>query len=280
VTRLIPGLGALAGRYDVLLCDIWGVIHDGQAAFPAACAALTRWRAELGPVILISNAPRPADGVAAQLGLLGVPRTAWSAIVTSGDASREILAASAPGPAWRIGPAKDDPLFEGLGLTWAGPDDAAFIACTGPNDEDHETPDDYRDALAIAAARGLTMVCANPDLVVQRGDRLIYCAGALARLYEELGGEVIEVGKPFEPIYDLALASAGSGVDRSRVLAVGDGVRTDLKGAAAQGLDALFVAGGIHASEVLAADGSLDPSALAALLGDPGPAFAVKALIW
>lgn len=284
MTAAIAGLSALASRYDVLLCDIWGVVHNGHEAFPAACAALTRWIAQAGPVILISNAPRPEAAVAIQLDSLGVPREAWTAIVTSGDVSRDLLAARAPGPAWRIGPAKDDSLFEGLGLEFSEPDTAKFIACSGPNDEDTETPEDYRDALAAAAARGLTMICANPDVLVQRGDRLIYCAGALAQLYKALGGAVIEAGKPYPPIYDLSLESAGhafgASLDRRRVLAVGDGVATDLAGARAQGLDVLFVADGVHAPEVLDASGRIDPAALERLIGDCKPAFVTRSLIW
>jgi len=279
MTTLVSGLGELAGRYDVLLCDVWGVIHNGREAFPLACEALIRWRAEVGPVILISNAPRPQDSVAIQLDGLGVPRAAWTAVVTSGDVSRGLLAERAPGPAWRIGPAKDDPLYDGLGLTYSGPDTAAFVACSGPNDEDVETPDDYRADLAIAAGRDLTMICANPDLVVQRGDTLIYCAGALAQLYERLGGHVVQAGKPFAPIYDLALERAGA-VDHARVLAVGDGLLTDLTGAKVQGLDALFVADGVHAAEALDAAGAIDEARLATLLAPYETAFAIRSLTW
>ena len=279
MTQIIPGLAALAGRYDVLLCDVWGVIHNGVASFPAAFEALTRWRAEVGPVVLITNAPRPEANVAVILDRLEVPRTAWSAIATSGDVSRRLLAERAPGPAFRIGPAKDDPLFEGLGLAWSGPAEASFVACSGPNDEMTETPEDYRDVLARAAGRGLPMICANPDIVVQRGKALIYCAGALAQLYEELGGAVIQGGKPFAPIYDLAFAKAG-GPYRARVLAIGDGLATDLKGARNQGLDALFVADGVHAAEVFAPGGRLDPAAIARLTGPHPPRFAIDRLIW
>jgi HAD superfamily hydrolase (TIGR01450 family) len=279
MTEILGGLSALAGRYDTLLCDVWGVIHNGRESFPAACEALIRWRAEVGPVVLISNAPRPEGSVAVQLDGLGVPRAAWSAVVTSGDVSRGLLAARAPGPAFRIGPAKDDPLYDGLGLAFSGPGEAAFVACSGPNDEDVETPEDYRAVLTLAAGRGLEMICANPDLVVQRGDTLIYCAGALARLYEELGGRVIQAGKPFAPIYDLALARAG-GPDRARVLTIGDGLLTDLAGARAQGLDALFVADGVHAAEALDASGRIDEAGLARLLAAAPPAHAIAALRW
>jgi HAD superfamily hydrolase (TIGR01459 family) len=284
LTEIIAGLGAIAGRYEVLLCDVWGVIHDGARAFEAPCAALSRWRKERGPVILISNSPRPATAVEGQLDGLGVPRAAWTALATSGDVTRVLLAARAPGPAWRIGPERDGPLYEGLGLTFSGPDEAAFIACAGPNDDEVETPEDYRQVLAAAAARGLTMICANPDIVVQRGSRLIYCGGALAALYETLGGVAIMAGKPFGPIYDLALDLAaselGAAADRSRVLAIGDGVATDIAGAATQGLDALFVAGGIHADELLDPAGRLDKAALSQRLGGVPAAFAMERLIW
>lgn len=267
----IPGLAAIADRYDVLLCDVWGVIHNGRESFPAACEALARFKGAGGQVVLLSNAPRPAAAVFSQLDQLGVPRSAWGDFVTSGDATRTLLAARAPGPAWAIGPERDFPLYEGLGLDFAGPEAAAFIACTGPFDDTVETPEDYRERFVLAAERGLTMICANPDRVVQRGDSLIYCAGALADLYAELGGQVLMAGKPFAPIYDLALATAG-GPDRSRVLCIGDGIPTDVKGANGQGLDCLFVLGGIHAAEgddadaLLARDGASARYSLAELV--------------
>lgn len=279
MTTVISGLGELARRYDALLCDVWGVIHNGRESFPDACAALTRWRQEAGPVILISNAPRPAQAVAYQLDGLSVPRASWSAIVTSGDVSRTLLAARAPGPAFRIGPPKDDPLYSDLGLKFAGVDEAAFVACSGPNYEDVETPEDYRAVLTAAAGRGLVMICANPDLLVQRGDALIYCAGALAKLYETLGGTVVWAGKPYSPIYDLAFEEAGR-PDRARVLAIGDGLLTDLAGARDQRLDALFVADGVHATEALTPEGEIDATRLAELLASAPPTFAVRTLAW
>ncbi len=286
MTQIIDGLGDLADRYDVLLCDIWGVIHNGQNAFPVACAALARWRAERGPVVLISNSPRPWPGVAAQLDELGVPREAWSVIVTSGDATRVLLADRAPGPAWRIGPERDDPLFEGLGLAFTDVGDARFIACTGPNDDEIETPEDYRAVLTRAAALGLEMVCANPDRVVQRGSRLIYCGGALAEFYETLGGATVMAGKPFGPIYDLALAEAdralGRPHDRARILVIGDGVVTDIAGAQAQGFDRLFIATGIHGQEATGPGGELSAPAIDALLAKSGLSanFAMGDLEW
>jgi HAD superfamily hydrolase (TIGR01459 family) len=282
----VAGLAEIASQYDVLLCDVWGVIHNGRESFPAACAALGRFIAERGPVILISNAPRPSSDVHPQLDALRVPRAAWSAFVSSGDATRALLAERAPGPAWAIGPERDWPLYAGLDLAFAGPEEAAFISCTGPVDDERETPNDYRERLSLCAARGLEMICANPDRVVQRGDRLVFCGGALADLYAGLGGPVLMAGKPYAPIYDLALAEAearlGAPVRRERVLCIGDGITTDVRGATDQGLDCLFVAAGIHGTQALGADGRLDPVKAAALLASEGgqARYATAALTW
>jgi HAD superfamily hydrolase (TIGR01459 family) len=282
--RALSGLSEIAQHYDVLLCDVWGVIHNGRDSFPAACAALERFAAERGPVILISNSPRPASDVALQLDSLNVPRAAWTTFVTSGDATRALLKERAPGPAWRIGPERDNVLYEGLGLEFAGPEEAAFITCTGPFNDDWETPEDYRETLGLAAQRGLTMICANPDRVVHRGERLVYCGGALADLYGALGGEVIMAGKPHRAIYDLCLQDAERLLGRAdgRALAIGDGLPTDVKGAQDHGLDCLFVAGGIHGQEVAGDDGRMDPAKVAGLLGDAGlnAAYAMTTLTW
>lgn len=261
----LPHLSDVADAYDVLLCDVWGVIHNGREAWPGPCEALARFNARGGTVVLISNSPRPADGVVAQMDALGVPREAWKTVVTSGDATRAELSRRAPGPAWIIGPDRDEALYDGVGLIRAtGADDAAFISVTGPEDDETETPEDYRQRLIPAAARDLEMICANPDRVVQRGDRLIYCGGALADLYESLGGRVTMAGKPFGPIYDLAVDAAealrGGPVDRSRILCIGDGVVTDVMGANRQGLDCLFIAQGIHGDQARGPDGALDPA--------------------
>ena len=282
--RALSGLSEIAQHYDVLLCDVWGVIHNGRESFPAACAALERFAAERGPVILISNSPRPASDVALQLDSLMVPRTAWTTFVTSGDATRALLTERAPGPAWRIGPERDNVLYEGLGLAFSGPEDAAFIACTGPFNDDWETPEDYRETLTVAAGRGLPMICANPDRVVHRGERLVYCGGALADLYGALGGEVIMAGKPYRAIYDLCLTDAERLLGRAggRALAIGDGLPTDVKGAQDHGLDCLFVAGGIHGQEVAGPDGRMETARVAELLGGAGlnAAYAVTTLTW
>ena len=255
------GLSELAQDYDAILCDVWGVIHNGQDAFVGACAALKRYRIEQGPVVLISNAPRPSAALHGQLASVGVPRDAWTTFVTSGDATRPLLAELAPGPVWTIGPRdRDGPLYDGLGLQFVDrPDDAAFIACTGPDDEEAEQAEDYRARLQVAVKRELKFICANPDRVVQKGDRLIPCAGAIADLYEDLGGWAVRAGKPNAPIYDLAVLEAqkalGRPIDRRRVLCIGDGVGTDVRGSEAQGLDCLFLWGGIHAAELSHAEG-------------------------
>ena len=267
----LSGLGEIAADYDILLCDVWGVIHNGRESWPAACEALARFNRDHGHVVLISNSPRPSSDVVAQLDRLGVPRDSWKAFVTSGDATRAELAKRAPGPAWIIGPDRDWPLYEGLGLQTAqGAEDAAFISVTGPVDDETETPEDYRERLAAGAARDLELICANPDRVVQRGDKLIYCGGSLADLYESLGGRVTMAGKPWGPIYELAIDEGekllGHPVNRARVLCIGDGVVTDVLGADRQALDCLFIAQGIHGDAARGPDGRLDPARAADLL--------------
>jgi HAD superfamily hydrolase (TIGR01459 family) len=281
----IAGLSEIAARYDVILCDVWGVIHNGQQSFPEPCAALSRFGEAHGPVVLITNAPRPSPSVMAQIDRLGVPRAAWSQIVTSGDATRALLTAHAPGPVWKIGTSYEDSLYEGLALEFAEADDAALISVTGPYNDDVETPEDYRPRFEAPVARNLPMVCANPDIVVHRGDKLIYCGGALARLYAEMGGQVLMAGKPYAAIYDLALARAaetlGRPIERGRVLCIGDGLPTDVAGANAQGLDVLFVAAGIHGAETIGEDG-LNVAATERLLAEAKltATWAIPDLVW
>jgi HAD superfamily hydrolase (TIGR01459 family) len=283
--KLAAGLSQLSADYDVVLCDVWGVIHNGRESFPAACDALARFRAERGPVVLISNAARPAAPVIEQLDGLGVPRESWSHIVTSGDATRLLLAQRAPGPAWLVGAERDAPLYEGLGLETSDLEHAAFISVTGPYDDENDEPADYRDRFCAAVERDLEMVCANPDIVVQRGDKLIYCGGALAQLYESLGGRVAMAGKPYAAIYDLSVAKAaealGRPLDPRRVLCIGDGLPTDVRGANARGLDVLFVASGIHGAETIGPDG-LNMPAVEDLLRQDGlsATYAIAGLVW
>ena len=264
-------LSAVADDYDVLLCDVWGVIHNGRESWPAACDALTRFNEKGGHVVLISNSPRPSSDVISQLDGLDVPRSSWKRFVTSGDATRAELAKRAPQAALAIGPDRDATTYEGTGLQLVDTVEGAdFVSVTGLVDDATETPESYRAILSEAADKGLDLICANPDRVVQKGDNLIYCAGALADLYEELGGKVIMAGKPYAPIYDLALIEAealmGRPVDRSRVLCIGDGVITDVVGAQSQNLDCLFIAQGIHGDKVKGEDGSLNPSGAGDLL--------------
>ena len=289
MTSLTPSLthrfSTLASAYDVVLSDVWGVVHNGLAAWPDACEALARYRAQGGTVVLISNAPRPGDGVTRQLDRLKVPRAAYDAIVTSGDVTRTVMAKRAGEPMFHVGPERDLGIFAGLDAPQAPIEEAAYVVCTGLINDEIETPDDYRDMLDRMRARSLFMVCGNPDLVVERGDRLIYCAGAIADLYREMGGEVLYAGKPFRPIYDQALAKAaalrGGEAPHSRVLAIGDSVRTDLKGAVDLGIDVLFVTSGIHAEELGGRD---DPDlvTLARIFAEAklAPKAVTRRLVW
>jgi len=248
--RLITGLSELAPAYDALICDVWGVIHDGHRAHPAAVEALIHFRKKHGPVVLLTNAPRRADSVAALCAGYGVPPDCYDAIVSSGEAARDALAReSATGtlPLYYIGPDKDLPVMEGLDLDLTGIVEARLAMCTGLLDDLTETPEDYAGRLAAMRARNLTMICANPDLVVHRGPKLCYCAGALAKEYEKLGGTVVYYGKPHRPIYDAALAAAGN---VKKPLAIGDGMFTDILGANRAGLDVLFIADGVHGEDV------------------------------
>jgi HAD superfamily hydrolase (TIGR01459 family) len=252
--EIIERFAPLADVYDVVLCDVWGVVHNGVAAFAPAGEALARFRDGGGTVILITNAPRPGAAVQWILDRLGVPRKAYDAIVSSGDVTRGIVASRLSQRVFHLGPSRDRPIFDGLNVTFAGVEGADYVVCSGLFDDTTETPENYRELLAAMRARALFMVCANPDVVVERGHELVYCAGALADAYAALGGEVLYCGKPHAPIYEAALASAaalrGEMPVRKRVLAIGDSIRTDLKGAAAFGFDCMFVISGIHAEEL------------------------------
>lgn len=255
--RQISGLSEISGRYDAVLCDIWGVLHNGVASFPPASAALSAFRAKGGAVVLITNAPRPSPPIQRQVLKLGVPPEAFDAVVTSGDVTIGLMERETGDRVLHIGPARDLSLFDAAAEAGARPrlvalEEADYALCTGLRRDETETPDDYEPELKGMAARGLPMICANPDIVIHRGDDLIYCAGALARRYEELGGKVIYAGKPYAPIYDRALMLAerarGGRIEKRRVLAIGDGMKTDIAGATRAGLDALFVTRGIHRS--------------------------------
>ena len=243
----LPGIADLVPNYDVILSDVWGVIHNGVATWPSAAEALTRAREAGLTVILVSNAPRPHTIVRQQLNRLEMPVAGYDDVVTSGDVTRRLMETRYKGArVTHIGPEKDKPLVDGLPVTFTGDDEAQVCLCSGPLDDQVETPEDYRERLKALADRQIPMIVANPDKVVDMGSKLIYCAGALADLYEEMGGETIVLGKPFAPIYEAALEMAGNPAP-ARVLALGDSERTDLRGAHEQGIDCLFFTGGIHA---------------------------------
>lgn len=268
MTASLASIAQIADQYDAVLCDVWGVLHNGRRIFPAAANALVRLRRAGKRVILLTNVPKPRGPIPGQLDRLGFPREAYDAIVTSGDAIRAQLAKRAPGPMYKIGPASDRSLWEGLGLRFGALDEAAFVGISGLNDY-AETPADYADTLRLARARGLDLLCANPDIVVRVGDQLIWCAGAIARDYEALGGRVVMAGKPHAPIYELAYAELPPDLGKSRMLAIGDGIATDVAGANAQGLDCLFIASGMH-GEALRSDGVLDGAKVNAALAAEG----------
>jgi HAD superfamily hydrolase (TIGR01459 family) len=280
--RFAEGLRGLVDGVDVLLSDIWGVVHNGLVSFPEACQALHAFRKRGGTVILITNAPRPADSVQRQIRKLGVADEVYDAIVSSGDLTRHYVASHPGRKVFWLGPEKHDSTYRGLDPVLAPLEQADYIVCTGLLDDETESAEDYRGLLMQARERKLTLICANPDIVVERGDRLIYCAGAIAELYRELGGEVIFYGKPHRPIYERAMELAGECRGRApelrRVLAIGDSVRTDVAGALGFGIDCLFITRGIHAEEFEGID-QLDPVSVKELFGHP-PRALMRELKW
>jgi HAD superfamily hydrolase (TIGR01459 family) len=276
MTEIIRSLSDLSGRYDAVFCDLWGCLHNGQTAFPAAVAALQGFRRAGGTVVLLTNAPRPKSSVITQLDRLGVPRDAWDIVVTSGDAAQMGMLAGAVGQkVHHIGAPKDEVFF-----TEFAEDLAAYaktqppiervalreadgIVCTGLVDDLTETPDDYRSDLLLGKTLGLPMLCANPDIVVDMGDKRLFCAGALAQAYEQMGGTALYFGKPHPPIYDLARRrlSEGGGPSDPQILCIGDGISTDVQGGMSEGLDTLFITGGL-AAEAFGSDVENPESAL------------------
>lgn len=280
---VISSIAELAKSSDAWLVDIWGVIHNGVSPFEHSGNACAAFRDTGGYVVLLTNSPRPAPSVVAQLNSIGVRPDAYDAIVTSGDVTRGLVEAWKGKPIHHLGPERDQAIFAGLEVNFATSIDAEIVVCSGLIDDETETPDDYRTTLKGYARRDLLMVCANPDVRVQRGDKIVYCAGALAQAYEALGGRVIYSGKPHQPIYDLAIGmiedGCGHAVDRSRILAIGDGVHTDIAGAAAAKVRSVFVASGIHVES----DTPFDAATLEGLFGDFGdgrPVAAMAALCW
>jgi HAD superfamily hydrolase (TIGR01459 family) len=276
--------GPLLADYDVVLCDVWGVIHNGVESFPPACEALKRARDIGKTVLLISNSPRPAKGVVPQLDGLHVPRDSYDGMVTSGDVTLAVIMERPGQSIFHLGPPRDLPIFEGLDAKLLDVDTADYVVCSGLFDDTRETPEDYRGLLGRMQARGLFMLCANPDVVVERGNELVYCAGALADLYQSMGGDVLYAGKPYPGIYERTLAQAQSlrrsEVPLQRVLAIGDSLRTDLAGAASLGVDFLFLTAGIHAGEI-GGDANSDPTTLKLFFEESRmPKAVMHRLVW
>jgi HAD superfamily hydrolase (TIGR01459 family) len=284
-TQIVSHVAPILANYDVLLCDIWGVVHDGRVAIPENCAALTRFRERGGTVVLVSNAPVPPDAVARILADKTVPRAAWDRIVSSGGLAIEHLLSHGYQRVHRLGPPGRDAAF----FAALPPDvplaDADAIACSGLFNDHTETAEMYRERLQAPAARGVPMVCANPDLVVHVGHDLLPCAGALGIVYEDLGGKVFWTGKPHAIAYGTALQLAtelrGGETLKSRILAVGDAVRTDLAAAAGAGVDAFFVASGIHRDAILD-NGRIVPERMQSEFeaGGYGAKYAALGLVW
>jgi len=275
MTRIIDRFSDISKDYDALFCDLWGCLHDGLRPFPDAVTALIEFRAGGGRVALVTNSPRPSDGVIAQLRAMGVPDAAYDVVVSSGDAAQAAMVAGLVGTkVWHLGANTDHHFFTSLadgtpidGISRVEFDDAEGIVCTGTiNDADH--PEAYRATFLAAKARGMKLLCANPDIIVDQGETRMYCAGALAALYTEMGGESLYFGKPHAPIYQLArqrLSEIGASAENDRILAVGDGIATDVLGALLEKVDALFISGGIAAIET-ATTHSPDPARLAEYL--------------
>ncbi|MEM9278765.1 MAG: TIGR01459 family HAD-type hydrolase [Pseudomonadota bacterium] len=279
----ITGLNQLVDRYDCILCDVWGVLHNGKEIWMDAANALAKARAAGLAVVMITNAPRPRGPVLRQLARMNCPENAFDELVTSGDVTR-VLIQQLDGPVFNIGPDRDHAIYEGLDVTFSEPEDAAGIVCTGLYDDYNEHPSEYVERFKRYIELNLPFICANPDIVVEVVDRLLWCAGVLAREYDQLGGETRIVGKPYAPIYDVAIEFAEKTLDReidkSRILAVGDGLPTDIKGAGDYGIDSLFITNGIHAADYTSGD--VDDGKLQAFLkeNNAAPAAWIKTLVW
>jgi HAD superfamily hydrolase (TIGR01459 family) len=288
----ISGLRDIAGRYDAILCDVWGVLIDGKKHFPAAADALRRFRAAGGRVLLVTNASRPDAEVRRQLLGLGLPEDAFDDLVSAGELTLREMVSRKGQACYHLGPPRDNGLFEEAGrrlgapVRKVSPEEADYVVCTGLLEERAETPQDYDERLAAFKAHDLVMLCANPDIVVAIGDDLVYCAGALAERYAAMGGKVLMFGKPHPPVYAAArerLARlAGRPVADSRIVAIGDGALTDLAGAGRAGLDCVFITDGVHGEELRPSGEQVDPSALERLIAAAGarPVALARAVFW
>lgn len=286
MTRIVETLAEISDRYDAVLCDLWGCLHNGVTAFPEAVAALQGFRARGGTVLLLTNAPRPRAGVEAQIAKMNVPRDCWDVIATSGDSARAAMFQGAVGcKVWFMGETRDETFFDPLHLiddrveiSTVPLEEAEGIVCTGPFDP-HADPDALRPQLLLAKTRGLKLLCANPDIVVDRGESREWCAGKVAQIYSEMGGESLYFGKPHPPVYDLArrrLVQLGLDVSDDRLLAIGDGILTDVRGGLGENIDTLFVTGGLARTET-GTDRQPDAGKLAAFVAQQGidPTFSI-----
>lgn len=276
MTQIVSALSEISGRYKALFVDLWGCVHNGVTAYPEAVAALQDYRARSGIVVLVTNSPKPRAGVAVQLDGFGVPRDAWDSIASSGDSARAAMFTGAVGRKvyfmgdWGRDAEFFDPLHvieNPVGIERVPLREAEGIVCCGPNDP-FADPAVNRPDFLFAKQKGMKLLCANPDIVVDRGETREWCAGALARLYTEMGGESLYFGKPHPPIYDLArrrLAALGTGVPDDRILAIGDGLHTDIAGALGEDIDSLFITGGLAAKETRTTH-QPDPKALNAYI--------------
>jgi HAD superfamily hydrolase (TIGR01459 family) len=280
----IPILASVSGLSETRrawLCDVWGVLHDGATVFDSAVKACRAFQQRGGQVLLISNSPQPSPSVLRHLGRLGVPEDCFDGLITSGDVTRALVDAHRAEPVFHLGPQRDKALFEGLSPTFVPAAQASVVVCTGLVDDEHESPEDYDDMLGALAARRVLMICANPDLVVERGDKLLPCAGALAARYAALGQTVVQAGKPYRPIYDAALSMLTGRNEPNQILAIGDGLDTDIKGACAMGIDSVYVVSRVHVP-TLAQGKPIDSSAIERIVGGRAfhPIAAMASLTW
>jgi HAD superfamily hydrolase (TIGR01459 family) len=291
MTTIIQSLDEVDPGYDVLLCDLWGCLHDGTRVFPDGVEALRRFRQRGGTVVLLTNSPRPRSGVSEQIAALGAPRDCYDLLVTSGDAAQSALAAGHFGrKVYHLGPERDLGFFVGengqpIDVERVPLEDADGIVCTGLFDDMSETPADYRDTILYGKTRGMKLLCANPDVIVDVGEHRLYCAGAIAEAYAQAGGKSYYFGKPHPPIYALArdrvAAHTGRPVEAQDILCVGDGIATDIRGAMGEGLDAIFVTGGLAAQETATSrEAGPDPQKLSDYLAPTrlSPKFAMAYL--
>jgi len=260
MTRIIEQFDEISGRYDAAFVDLWGCLHNGYQPYPAALAALRKFREGGGKIVLLTNSPRPRPSVIRQLDKIGVPRDLYHDVAASGDASQYSLAAGDVGyRVYHLGPERDRGFFEGLPtetlknnrVDLVPLNEAEGIVCTGLFDDETETPDDYRATFLYAKSHGLRLLCTNPDLMVDKGGQRIFCAGALGKAYEKMGGQSLYFGKPHPAIYDLARRRLMdlADIEDDRIIAIGDGINTDIRGAIAEDIDSLFITGGLAAAE-------------------------------